>query len=485
MRIRLTLTVWVAAMLCGCAVQAQPVLAKYAESKKMDPVFLETAKYVGEYEGLTCWVGEGRKGHKEVLLVDHNLEIMRGTNIEAPAESELLAASMGEGHVALMVADRSRKRQTLLYTALVDLKTMYNEGLTLRDSLGYGRKDRCMLWAAVSPNGRYVATISIVQYIESKQYSTRVRLMDARMNDKWAKEFALGSMSEMCVADDGTIVTLGYESLGEETSFIFNVLDSVKSDTYEMTIKCDPIREMHLAGVVNHHAMALGTFRQGGTTEDDDICGGLAMVSFDIRGGEVGGFAMRPFQNEDINILTNRHTKKVQKDYTLDLISTCGVATTEYGAVIAVGRNYIRTVTEANGTLTDHFNRVGIHIVAVDTTCHMRWTRNIRRNDTQKDYEDLLGIGLLSHGDRVLLFKSESPKLPPTYDIARECKEYEIGDKSNIVFYSIDPEGEVQKTIVEQKTKQTLFRTERHPDGTLMLLSQHGKRSRQADLKLR
>ena len=194
---------------------------------------------------------------------------------------------------------------------------------------------------------------------------------------------------------------------------------------------------------------------------------------------------MRPFQNEDINILTNRHTKKVQKDYTLDLISTCGVATTEYGAVIAVGRNYIRTVTEANGTFTDHFNRVGIHMVAVDTTCHMRWTRNIRRNDTQKNYEDLLGIGLLSHGDRVLLFKSESPKLPPTYDIARECKEYEIGDKSNIVFYSIDPEGEVQKTIVEQKTKQTLFRTERHPDGTLMLLSQHGKRSRQADLKLR
>lgn len=486
MKRTLTLMACLGALLWAGTVQAQAVLAKHADTKKVKPEFLAEARYLGEYQGLFCWVGDKKKDEKQVLLMDQNLVVLRAMTVETDEASEILAASLQGNRASLLLQERTRKC-TKVYSAVVDLDSMryVNAGLELRDSLAYGRKDAHHMWAAVSPNGSKVAQISVLEMTETKQYTATIRMMDALLNTLWEREYALSTMSELCVTDDGMIVTMGMEEQEDgETAFFFNVLDANESTTYAGRVKSDPIREMRLAGVVNGYALALGTFRPEGSDPDDDLCGGTVALSFNTRNGQLTGFSLRPFMNEDINILYNKKTKKVQKNLTAELVAVNTVTTNGYGAVVALGRNFTQTVTEMNGTLTNNYCSMGLHLVAVDTTGHIRWARNIRRNDTQTSADGLLEVSLLSRGDDTYVFKSESPKLPATYDIAKDAKEFEAGSKNNIVFYCIGAEGEVSKTVVEAKTKQNLFRTENRPDGTFMYFSQNGSRTRMAELKI-
>ena len=92
-------------------------------------------------------------------------------------------------------------------------------------------------------------------------------------------------------------------------------------------------------------------------------------------------------------------------------------------------------------------------------------------------------VGKSTVDDDVLLLKNEHSKYPSGYDISDDAREMEAGDKSNMVFYTIGPDGETHKVIVEQKTKQTLLRAEKGSDNRLIYLTRRGSRSRAASLK--
>lgn len=477
--------------LCGSAFAQEGFqLTRYAESKKIDSPLLEKGIYVGQYEGLYCWIGDGRRHRKHVVLADQNLEPLRRMELpESAVNFRVLTASIEDNHASVLMVDEPDNRHTYVYKALVDLDSMRpvegKQPLEVVDSFTYDRKDRCMVWAATSPNGHYTALISIVEYTARKQYSARAMLMDGTLSTVWTKDYAMGSMDQLVVTDDGTLVTLGHELAYPETHIVFNVLSKARADSYDVVVTCDPLRQLRLTGVVGRHAMAVGTFTPSGKDPEGDICGGVVGLSFDIDSAVMTGFTMRPFQNEDLNILYNKKTKKVQRSQEVEMVSVIDAVSTTYGAVLAVGRNFREEEVENNGTTSNLYRRQGIHLMAVDTLGRVTWVRNLRRDDIQKKNGDLLNVSMLSRYGTTYIVKSERRDYPAEYEISKEAKEYTIGSKSNLVIYAINADGEVHKTVVEQKTPHNLLRCLLRPDDTIVALTADGSRKRLAELKIR
>ena len=457
------------------------------ESKKVDDEFVRESKYIGQYDGLYCFVGEGRRHSKVLTLVDHNMVPLRSMTLpESTVNCKFITGSVVGNNAGLLFMDNDERHRAFIYTATMDLDSMRSAdsvGLRMIDSVGFSRKDNFMLWAATSENGQYNAMIQVLEFTESRQYSAKVTLFDGRMHKLWSKDYAIGSMENLYVTNNGTVVSLGREPEGEETRFVYNIVSEKRANTYAAIVKCDPIRELRLAGVVDNHVLAVGLFTPQGARERDNLCGGVVGISFDMDSAIITGFTMRPFMNEDMNILLNKKTKKVQRSQQTDLVSLVGTTLTENGVVMAVGRNYAKDNVENNGTITHLFYRMGLHLVAIDTQGRISWVRNIRRNDYEVGDDGMLNVCMLHNNGRTYIIKSEHRKYPAIYDIAKDVKEYKVGSKGNLVVYAIDSAGEVEKTIVYKKTPYGVVRGVLRADGKIALFTQNGSRTRIVELK--
>lgn len=458
-------------------------------NKKVDDEYLRESKYIGQYEGLYCFVGEGSRHSKVLMLIDHNMMPLRSMTLpESTVNCELMAASIEGNTMGLLFVDNDERHHAAqIYTSAIDLDSMRPAdsaaGLIMVDSLSFGKKDKFMAWAATSENGRYNAILEVLEFKETHQYSAKVVLFDAKMQMVWSKEYAIGTTDNLYVTNDGTVVTLGREPEGEETRFVYNIVSEKRADTYAAIVKCDPIRDLRLAGVVGRHVMAVGLFTPHGAREKDNLCGGVVGISFDMDSALITGFTMRPFINEDINILLNKKTKKVQRTQQADLVSIVGTTLTDKGAVVTVGRNFAKDVVENNGTVSHFFYRMGLHVVAIDTTGHVDWVHNIRRNDYERSDDGLLNVVMLNNDGHTYIIKMEHRKMPEVYNIAKEAKEYKAGSKGNLVVYAFDSDGEVEKTVVYKKTPYGLVRGVLRADGKMALFTQDGSRSRIVELK--
>ena len=459
------------------------------EGKKINDEFVREAKYIGQYESLYCFVGEGRKHSKVLVLADHNMMPLRSMTLpESTVNCDFMTGSIVGNNAGLLFVDNDEQHHvSQIYTATMDLDSMrpadIGAALLKVDSVGYSRKDRFMVWAATSENARYNALVQVLEFTEMRQYSAKVTLFDGRMHKLWSKEYALGSMENLHVTNDGTVVSLGYEPEGVETRFVYNIVNEKRADTYAAIVKCDPIRDLRLAGVIGNHVMAVGLFTPQGARDKDNLCGGVVGISFDMDSALITGFTMRPFMNEDMNILLNKKTKKVQRNQYTDLVSLVGTVLTENGAVVALGRNYGKDVVENNGTVTHHFYRMGLHVVAIDTLGRVSWVRNVRRNDHQVGDDGMLNVCMPHKDGHTYLIKSEHSKLPNIYDISKDVKEYKAGSKGNLVVYAFNEDGDVEKTVVYKKTPHGLVRGVLRSDGKMALFTQNGSRSRIVELK--
>ena len=477
-------------IVAGLAATAQPEFFRGAASKKVDTKMVTGGYYLGQYEDptgvnedLDCWImqdessilGITRKKNMVLSLYDINFKTIRSLEIPESNNYTLLAATMDANIASLLVADLSDNKRTAVYTAQIDLDSMAlvydSTRFTQYAEYTYERKDRCLQWYATSPNCRYTGLVTIIEHHATKQYSATATLFDARMRTVWEKEYAMGTMENLLVTDNGVLVSLGYENDVEQTHFIFNVLNQTKAETYDVQVKCDPIRTMKLVNVVGSHAIAMGTFHPSTGRHAEKLCGGVVGLSFNIDSAVLTGFTMRPFQNEDLNILFNKKTTKVQRDHTPNLISPVAYAPTSFGAVIAVGRNYQATRVASNGSISGTFHREGLHVVALNENGDVMWARNFRRNDIQDEATSLLNVSLVESRDSVRLIKNECVKYPNDYNLTKAAKDLTIGDKSNLVIYSISRNGDVEKHKIESKSKLALIKTIIRKDGSLMLLS--------------
>ena len=440
-------------MLATVTAQAQYVIDKGMENKQIDPDRIAEATYIGNYSDLTYWVEPVRHGW-QLLVANHQMDMVRAIALNTNA-TELLAANNSADTVVLLIADRSQKKRTSVLVARiapaeewkVDTFTVFN----------HEKKDEVLLWAAVSPSGNHIGMCSIVKFNETHQYSAFLTLMDGCGYTEWNREFALGTMHDLYVTDDGRMATLGTEQDDETMHIVVNYADLKHAETTEGLVTCEPAREFKIVNVIGSHMLALGTIGGSGFKGADKLCGGVIAMSYNLDSALITGFSIRPFQNEDMNIFFNKATKKVTREQMSELTTPIAYAALPYGGAIALGRNYEKITLADNGTEEHSFLRIGIHIVTADTNGNIRWVRNVRRNDFQKRHNDLLRIGLMAMGDNLCLIKSESRKYPSIYDISKAAKEFTMGDKNNLVLYTFGPDGEAKKDILEAKSKHTFL----------------------------
>jgi len=470
------------AVMMAATLSAQPALRKGMESKHVAPDDLQAARYMGRIDKLDAWIMEGRKHVKQVVLTDVNMEPVSVSTIEDSKDMEVLAAGVDDIYAAVLLVHKSNKR-TVLMRCLINTESHAIEKYDTVIAFDYGRKDVCMLWGATSPSGNHNAFVCVIQMNETNQYYTTTVMFDGRMERQWEKEFELGSMHEMLVTDDGLLVTLGEDrdEEQEQSHFIFNVMDSANAASYDAVVKCNPVAELHLGNVVDDCAIVAGTYRPTSGRDADKKIAGVLTMSFNVRTAAMPGLTMRPLQNEDMNIFLNTKTRKIQRDQECDHLEVMGLIPTSYGAVLAVGHNMRVEKTTNGGSVKHEGYGVGVNLTAVDTSGHVRWVRNLRRNDMLEG-EGLPTLGLAALDDMMCVVKSEHAKTPAIYDISDDARRFVQGDKGNVVIYTIADDGTTQKLLLETKSKQTVVRMMPDGDKRLLIFSKQGKKTRLAEL---
>ena len=443
----------IALMLVTAGLNAQVVIDKGDENRRIDADIMAEATYAGSHNGQTLWAAHVKNGW-QVIGADHQMETTRTQGVKTGAD-ELLAAAHSEDTVVLLLADRSHKGRTDVLVAR--FTAVGHSTIDTLATYAYGKKDKCLLWGATSPSGNHMALCAIVEYTETKQYSARMTMLDAGGHTEWQREYALGTMEQLYVTDDGRMATLGTEHDGTTLHLIINYADRAHAVTDDATVVCETPRELRIANVVDGHMIALGTIPGNGFRGAEELCGGTIAFAYDLEKGRTVGFTIRPFSNEDIDILYNKPTKKMQHDLLCEHATPLGYVALPYGAAMVMGRNFEKISLADNGTEEHAFSRVGLHIVASDTGANFVWVRNLRRNDWQKSHPDLLYVGLMAAGDTLCIVKSESRKMPAIYEIGKEAKQLKMGDKNNMVLYRLMADGEVKKDILEAGSKHSVL----------------------------
>lgn len=472
----------VAALLTAVTLSAQPTLTKGMEGKRLSVEDLQEARYIGTQNKLDAWIMEGKRHIKQVVLTDLNLEPVSIAPIAGSGDLDVLAASVTPDRTGVLLANRESKKRTIVLRCEVDAESKaIVEPFDTVVAFEYGRKDDCWVWGATSPSGLYNALVCVLQFNETKQYKTYVALFDSRMQPLWHKEYPLGSITDVMVTDAGRIVTFGEEREEEESHLVFNMLDTLNAETLDVSVKCDPVKDLHLRNVVGSNAILMGTYHPMGKKREH-ITAGVIGISFNLDSASLVGLQMRPFQNEDMNIFLNKKTKKLQKETTCDHIVILGCVPTPYGAAMALGHDMAIEKNSNSGSVSRSGYGIGVHVAAVDTTGRICWVRNFRRNDVTKN-SDLPTLGFACAGDKVCVVKAESAKMPAIYEISNEAKEFTLGDKGNVVVYSVSPDGTTEKLLLEPKSKHVVFQARTRLDDTLLIFSERGSKTRLFELR--
>lgn len=469
-------------------------LTRGSESNLTDKDMVLNGRYVGTVDDCDLWITLSDKGTRNFKdkdnwqLVKENRELEPVARVELlkTEDRELLATTMNGNKLSVLFSDKQSKRRTTLFKGVVDLDSMRvdNDWLDTVKDMQYSRKEECLVWADVSPNGQYVGLVTIVLNKDTREYTAEVKMFDAEMNELWSKEYSMGSTQDVYVTDNGRLVTLACERADGEQKFVFNLIDKKSAETFEVGVQCDPVKVMRIIKVTDSKVLCGGIYRPWGSDPDDHLIGGMVSLSFSLDSMTISGFNMRPFQNEDVNILLNRKTKKVQKKQEVPMVELMNFTATPYGGVIALGHRHALRYTNANGTSEYSLQAQGLHLVSINDNGEIQWVRNIRRNDVAEEGDELMHFALFNHNNEVCLVKSESPKYPAYYDISDEAAEYEMGDdKGNLVIYRIQEDGEISKTVLEKKTKYPLGASALRRDGSLILLTLKGKKSRMVELR--
>lgn len=467
-------------------------IAKGEPGKEMDEEMVRTGWFLGQRGEHDCWLTRTKDGPKsfvrrddwQVVEVDRNLRVQGRLELPMSRKCEVVTARQLGSRADVILVDSSDAKRLTVVKVQVDLDSMMLQGHRLDTLANYALEsgNKSYVWGERSENDEYIGVLVVVQKPRSHQYMAEAMMYDDEMEQVWRREYAVGTTSSIGVSNEGEMVTLGYEGAEGGVRFTINVLGHRTGDTYGLTMACDRIKAMQIVDIRDRKVQCVGLFSPSDSHPKEKLVGGTVSMVFDMDSASMTGFVVRPFQNEDVNILLNKKTKKIQREQEVPMVTPLAVVRMPYGVVMAVGHRHVMRYKNANGTIETSYFAQGIHLVATDRDGNVKWTRNIRRNDMQKDTDEKLYVALFAMGDEVCLMKSESRKYPASYDIAKEAKEFEMGDKSNLVLYRVSEEGEVSKTILEQKTKHSLVSAAKKGDREAVALTLDGSKSRRMEM---
>ncbi|MBR1851388.1 MAG: hypothetical protein IJ789_08505 [Bacteroidales bacterium] len=432
--------------------------------------------YLGEYGIYQCLVipqvsSRGKEGDIEVVLSDGDMRVQRRCVLPNTKKMDLLSARLNDGIVAIVLVDRSNSKHVQVWQSLINLETMQMVssedinhplpvGLTEIFRADISRKQKCYVWAPVSQNGTYGGLIAIVANPDKDEYTTTEICYDEHMNRTWEVSSPLGTVCRAAMTNNGSMYTLGYDVADDgQTLFTVCEITAAGASTYTFGGQMDHILDAEILNIEGGRLVAGGYTCSPKSPKKSDKCNGVFGLAFDINEKALAGnISMRPFQNEDYCVLTNQSTKKnLKQEYLKQDIETIGSVATNWGGAMAVGSYEIRRSLDADGIATETRFCLGIHIFGVDRNGSIAWARNVRRNDYQNLTTVYLNALLLASGDKVGLYKCESPKFPTDYNITQPAKKLRMGAKNNLVFYTFSENGDVRKTILDKKQKLILL----------------------------
>lgn len=470
-----------------------------SESQDVDRDMLLNAHYLGTVEGQDLWLTRSEAGVKglaqkrdwhvvrltEGLLPMERLELRGTSNCQVLGVVGARSDERARHVSALLVDSSARGRVTILRARIGVEMTRMDAGVDTMDLYTYDYRDISKVWGALSPNGKYLGVLTIVQYVEQGEYLSIAKMFDENLNLVWEKDFGVGATEGIYVDDAGRMFTLGVERAKDGVRFVMSEMDKEGADTYGMNMDCDPVHDVKIVNVQGDNVLCAGLFTASMADPEDLPTTGVVTLMFNVKTVQMSGFSMRIFQNEDVNVMKNKNTKKIQLDHEVPMVSVLGSVEMPWGAVVAVGHRHMVHRSNPNGTTEDWWYGRGIHLVALDNSGKMRWVRNIRRNDRTDIGGGMLKTHLFAEGGKVCLLKNEDRREPEEYTVTEEAREYEVGESSNLVLYTVSERGEVKKRIMERETKHALANMCRKKDGSLLLLTAKGNKCRRAEMKMR
>ncbi|MCR5822262.1 MAG: hypothetical protein K6F85_05030 [Bacteroidales bacterium] len=494
-------------VLCALGVAAMGqgrVPVTYGQAAQKFPAHqAEQTMFLGEYGIYQCLVipqvsARGKMGDIQVALTDGDLRVHRRIAISNTKNMRLLSARLNDGIVSLLFIDESNRKHASIWSALVNLDMMQlvsssdlnhplPTGLTEVYRNDVNRKDKLYAWGASSKNGAYAGLVLVSENEDKGEYTAVEVCFDGLMNRVWEHNSALGTISTIAVTNEGDIYTFGHD-VAEDGSTQFTVCEitSAGASKYLFSGRMDQVIRAEILNVEGDRVVAGGIMRSEHSPRKSDWCSGVFGLAFDKRTKALAGnIGMRPFQNEDVCMMTNKSTKKnLKQDYIKEEVETLGYVPTAWGGAMAIGATETRNSVDADGIATESKYCIGIHVFGVDTTGAILWARNIRRNDYQMLDDVYLDALLLSSGDDVALLKCENMKYPSDYNITKPAKKMRIGEKNNLVFYRITSSGDVNKIVLATKQKQMLVgRPYPKADGAWWFLANWDEQTRIGDIR--
>ena len=488
----------VAGLCVGVAAQETEGWTRSANDCELSAEEASHARYAGSVPEGDCWLTRSAKGPKsfvrrddwQVVLMDRRMRVVRRLELPQTHRSRVLAMRVDDGgsRLCALFVDSSEASRTTLTRAVVEMDSMALVGGKM-DTLAtydYAGGDRCLLWCAESENGRYTGVLTVVEHRKEKTYASQAVMLDEGLELLWKRDYAVETTSSIGVSDEGELITLGDGRDEGMLAVWVSVIAQERGQSYEMKVESGEwrVEGLRVLRVAGRRVLGGGLYGPLNADIRKRLSLGVVTMGFALDTMGITAFDMRPFGIEAMNVMDNERLKKRRGNEAVAMAEPIGRAWTDDGGVVmAIGHRHAVLKRNANGTVDKTCVAQGVHLVAMDSDGNWKWGRSMRRNDVQKENADRLYTALFSAGGKVHLVKNESRKLPSKYDIEKAAKEYEVGEKGNLVVYSVDDGGEVEKTVLRSKTKYCVTNAAKRDDGSVVLLTADGKKMQCVELR--
>lgn len=435
-------------MLAAVAAQAQVRFSVGQESKAVSPDVIENAIPMGHLDSTSVWLTQVKHGW-QLMSLDANLQIAGTADIEIDAD-RMLAATM-KGNTATMLLVKNEKQTTSLLVAHLSV-----DGAATVDTLAKyvmpNRKDKCLVWGAKSFGGNYIGAVTVQQFRDSMEYVATAFMLSADGKTVYKREVPMTSIEQIFVTDDARIVTLATENTETGVNLMVNYVTSKHDDVSSNSINCNPMRDIRIVNVVDNRMMAIGiTYARG--YRSNRAVQSVVTVAFDLASASVYNYTMRTFTDEDVNILYNRYVRKKVKNHLIENLSIMGAMPIGNGGAIVLSRSFEELKNTNDGINHHIFQRMGLSVVGVNPEGEVAWVSNIRSHNLQDGSGSNLHLGITGDGNKLYIFKSESTKEPRQYEIDRTAVTHKAGKKCNLVCYTLEHNGFVEKYLLEYNSK--------------------------------
>lgn len=420
-----------------------------SENKKIKLPQVSNMHIVGQQDGLLLGVTDKYttflKNHikKEIMVValDENMNIVRSIELPETKDSYTQTATYFEGKVYLLTS-RKEKTSTYYERTVVDATTMQKVGETTTIyTYTSERKDQSFQWIEQSPNGTLSGLIHITTSRKSDKFEAVQILLDEEMNIEWQRDYAIYSLSNMLVTDDGEIITIGYSG-GKTGSVYISVLNEANAFDFEEPTNLK-IKDVRLAGYKDGKILGVGF---GINASKDDAVQYFGIAA-DIKSQRVN-IGYQTLTDQECNILANIDLSKKSRGVYTDILFLKHCQPTEYGAVATIQTRMIVETCNQNGGCSIKSYSYGTLIFGIDNDGNVAWHHGIRKSMKQNGYPTLLTDAVCVEGSDVYLLQSESPKWAPVYNVEKKAKTQKMNSGTKVLgVYHIDANGSIIKEV--------------------------------------